>query len=141
MEGLGCHANARVRKGEIRVQLDPDCSLDCAQIFSWENLRNFRDVCSQYSGENMREKICELRSRIFNFCPSYCAEKLGSNQGPIRFQIVTYGSKMGCRCRLVSISYELLSPFHGGNTGSNPVGDANKIKKFRETTVFLHDPI
>ena len=33
------------------------------------------------------------------------------------------------------------SPFHGGNTGSNPVGDANKIKKFRDTTVFLHDPI
>ena len=22
------------------------------------------------------------------------------------------------------------SPFHGGNTGSNPVGDANKIKDF-----------
>src|SRR5216684_1932364 len=40
----------------------------------------------------------------------------------VRFQIVTYGSKMGCRCRLVSISYELLSPFHGGNTRSNPVG-------------------
>jgi len=36
---------------------------------------------------------------------------------------------MGCRCRLVSISYELLSPFHGGNTGSNPVGDAIKTKQ------------
>src|SRR5215472_17815706 len=33
------------------------------------------------------------------------------------------------------------SPFHGGNTGSNPVGDANKIKKFRALAVFLHDPI
>ena len=33
------------------------------------------------------------------------------------------------------------SPFHGGNTGSNPVGDANKIKNFRVITVFLHDPI
>jgi hypothetical protein len=31
--------------------------------------------------------------------------------------------------------------FHGGNTGSNPVGDANKIKGFRNTTAFLHDPI
>jgi hypothetical protein len=28
-------------------------------------------------------------------------------------------------CRVVSISYQILSPFHGGNTGSNPVGDAN----------------
>ena len=55
-------------------------------------------------------------------------ERLGSNQGPIRFQIVTYGSKVGCRCRLVSISYELLSPFHGGNTGSNPVGDAKPFQ-------------
>jgi hypothetical protein len=25
----------------------------------------------------------------------------------------------------VSISYNMLSFFHGGNTGSNPVGDAN----------------
>src|SRR6185369_13054561 len=33
------------------------------------------------------------------------------------------------------------SPFHGGNTGSNPVGDANKIKNFRNTTAFLHGPI
>jgi len=32
-------------------------------------------------------------------------------------------------------------PFHGGNTGSNPVGDANKIKNFREIAGFLHDPI
>jgi hypothetical protein len=35
----------------------------------------------------------------------------------------------------------LLHFFHGGNTGSNPVGDANKIKNFRETTAFLHGPI
>jgi hypothetical protein len=29
-------------------------------------------------------------------------------------------------CRVVSITYRALRPFHGGNTGSNPVGDANK---------------
>ena len=34
-----------------------------------------------------------------------------------------------------------LSLFHGGNTGSNPVGDANKIKKFRAVAAFLHGPI
>jgi hypothetical protein len=33
------------------------------------------------------------------------------------------------------------SPFHGGNTGSNPVGDANKIKGFHKITAFHHDPI
>ena len=29
------------------------------------------------------------------------------------------------------------SPFHGGNTGSNPVGDANKINGFRESPLFF----
>ena len=29
--------------------------------------------------------------------------------------------------RMLSVSYVLFGPFHGGNTGSNPVGDANKI--------------
>ena len=28
-------------------------------------------------------------------------------------------------CRVVSIRYEKLKSFHGGNTGSNPVGDAS----------------
>src|SRR5580704_19684193 len=32
-------------------------------------------------------------------------------------------------CRVVSATYRTLRPFHGGNTGSNPVGDANKIKE------------
>jgi hypothetical protein len=42
---------------------------------------------------------------------------------------------MDCRCRQFSISYELLSLFHGGNTGSNPVGDA---KSFQQLTVISH---
>ncbi len=29
--------------------------------------------------------------------------------------------------------------FHGGNTGSNPVGDANKIKGFLKTPFFAGD--
>ena len=28
-------------------------------------------------------------------------------------------------CRVVSVTYRKLRPFHGGNTGSNPVGDAS----------------
>ena len=35
-------------------------------------------------------------------------------------------------CRVVSVTYRKLRPFHGGNTGSNPVGDANKIKDLLE---------
>jgi hypothetical protein len=42
---------------------------------------------------------------------------------------------------LVSITYKSKYLFHGGNTGSNPVGDANKIKNFRKTAAFLHGPI
>ncbi|HEX7895835.1 MAG TPA: hypothetical protein VF447_16665 [Terriglobales bacterium] len=30
---------------------------------------------------------------------------------------------------------------YGGNTGSNPVADANEINNFREVTVFLYDPL
>jgi hypothetical protein len=45
------------------------------------------------------------------------------------------------RCLVITTFCNLFAPFHGGNTGSNPVGDANKIKKFRDTTVILHDPL
>ena len=39
------------------------------------------------------------------------------------------------------LAWPRTSPFHGGNTGSNPVGDANKIKISAKIAVFLHDPI
>jgi hypothetical protein len=36
----------------------------------------------------------------------------------------------GCHpCRVVSITYRQLRPFHRGNTGSNPVGDAKQDKE------------
>src|SRR5215469_5235409 len=44
-------------------------------------------------------------------------------------------------CCVVSVTYVRSHCFHGGNTGSNPVGDANKIKNFRKPAVFLHGPI
>ena len=53
------------------------------------------------------------------------------------FRATTFGAKSGCRCRLFSISYNSLSPFHGGNTGSNPVGDA----KFKGYSDFGHDRV
>jgi len=41
-------------------------------------------------------------------------------------------------CRVVSATYRTLRPFHGGNTGSNPVGDANNPKKLRALTAFTN---
>ena len=35
------------------------------------------------------------------------------------------------------LAWPRTSPFHGGNTGSNPVGDANKIKAFGEFAIFV----
>ena len=34
----------------------------------------------------------------------------------------------GHPCCVVSISYKLCGPFHDGNTGSNPVGDAKPFQ-------------
>ena len=49
------------------------------------------------------------------------------NKGSIR---VSEGALRHLRChpcRVFSYSYGSETPFHGGNMGSNPVGDANKI--------------
>ena len=35
------------------------------------------------------------------------------------------------------LAWPRTSPFHGGNTGSNPVGDANKTNNFRKIAVFF----
>ena len=33
-------------------------------------------------------------------------------------------------CRVVSVTYRKRRPFHGGNTGSNPVGDTKSNQRF-----------
>ena len=43
------------------------------------------------------------------------------------------------RCLLSSFVCNRLTPFHGGNTGSNPVGDANKTKHLARTLFFRWD--
>ena len=53
--------------------------------------------------------------------------KSGSNQGPITLPRCYLRLQNGLSVPSISISYELLSPFHGGNTGSNPVGDAKPV--------------
>jgi hypothetical protein len=39
-------------------------------------------------------------------------------------------------CCIVSISYEMSRPFHGGNTGSNPVGDAKSLNNLHALRFF-----
>ena len=41
-------------------------------------------------------------------------------------------------CRVVSVTYRKLRPFHGGNTGSNPVGDANLINHLQIPSRILY---
>jgi hypothetical protein len=42
-------------------------------------------------------------------------------------------------CCVVSVTYVWTHCFHGGNTGSNPVGDANNPKDLLETPFFAGD--
>ena len=45
----------------------------------------------------------------------------------------------GCHpCRVVSVTYRQLRPFHDGNPGSNPVGDANLYQLLAELQVLPH---
>ena len=43
----------------------------------------------------------------------------------------SYGTCRSDRCPLSSFIYNSLTPFHGGNTGSNPVGDAKSLIQLR----------
>jgi hypothetical protein len=40
-------------------------------------------------------------------------------------------------CCVVSVTYHRPSYFHGGNTGSNPVGDAKSFQKFKSAGSFF----
>jgi hypothetical protein len=41
-------------------------------------------------------------------------------------------------CHLISTTYQALSHFHGDNTGSNPVGDANHFSNLRASMIFSY---
>jgi hypothetical protein len=42
-------------------------------------------------------------------------------------------------CRVVSVTYRKLWPFHGGNTDSNPVGHANNLEDLLKDPFFRGD--
>src|SRR5215469_817741 len=53
--------------------------------------------------------------------------KNGTNsQAFFAFPSLPYRALQRDRCLVITIFSSLFAPFHGGNTGSNPVGDANK---------------
>jgi hypothetical protein len=85
--------------------------------------RHLRDVCKVIVGKVMKSRL------IFDSAKS----GLLLSEVPKRRLPRTCGPRRLARPR--------TSPFHGGNTGSNPVGDANKIKNFRKITAFLYGPI
>jgi hypothetical protein len=45
---------------------------------------------------------------------------------------------VGYPCLLISTTYQALSHFHGDNTGSNPVGDANYFSNLRASIIFSY---
>ena len=48
-----------------------------------------------------------------------------------RFLYLTEAAFGSYPCRVVSATYHTLRPFHGGNAGSNPVGDAKSLSNLQ----------
>ena len=95
------------------------------------------------SSDSRRRIVCHatIRLQFFQFleffAQAFVQEKLGSNQGPITLPRCYLRLQNGLSVPPFLISYKLLFPFHGGNTGSNPVGDA----KFQRYLHFGHDRV
>jgi hypothetical protein len=66
----------------------------------------------------------------------------GTDYGTVLMLLVRTSKDLQGRPPLVSrCIYFMGLFFHGGNTGSNLVGDANILKNFRECSAFRHGPI
>jgi hypothetical protein len=88
-----------------------------------KGVRNSRDVCTVIVRKMMKSRLIFDSAKSGLLLSEVPKRRLPRASGPRR------------------LARPRTSPFHGGNTGSNPVGDANKIKDFRKPAVFLHDPI
>ena len=72
-----------------------------------------------------------LNVGIFTSNPRY---KNGTNSSAsFVFPSLPYRALQSDRCLVITAFCNLFAPFHGGNTGSNPVGDANKIQDLQES--------
>ena len=80
----------------------------------------------------MSELSIHPLTRVPMSSPSAGDVSRGFTKGSIRVPEGAFCVKLWRSVPLVSITYGLVLPFHGGNTGSNPVGDANKIKHLQK---------
>src|SRR5262249_22374263 len=60
-----------------------------------------------------------------------------SSSASFVFPSLPYRVLQSDRCLVITTFWNLFAPFHGGNTGSNPVGDAHKTKNLARTLFFL----
>jgi len=81
-------------------------------------------------GVDIRIAYPQFRSRRTHVPLS--AER-GFNEGSITASLGSKTTFTNQPCPINTISYDVQNPFHGGNTGSNPVGDANKIKHLHDS--------
>ena len=82
----------------------------------------------QFGARRLLRRIFENGSKFWFHCfGSRALRKSWSINSPI--PALTMPERVFGRypCRLVSITYETDDRFHGDNTGSNPVGDANQF--------------
>src|SRR5258708_6871362 len=64
-----------------------------------------------------------------------------SSQGFFAFLLLPYMALHCDRCLVITTFYNLFAPFHGGNTGSNPVGGAKPITYRRNVYSLLNKRI
>ncbi len=72
----------------------------------------------------VRNEIDERRLRLFGHSPR------GSIKGPISVPVSPLSAVECYPCREVPLNYNRSLLFHGGNTGSTPVRDANTFPSF-----------
>src|ERR1700722_14034111 len=96
-----------------------------------------RGVCGYESGTVLRSGRCFIRSCL---AALEILERLFLTLTKATANIKSSPAFLP-QSRPRRLAWPRTSPFHGGNTGSNPVGDASTINGFRTITVFLHDPI
>src|SRR5207302_3572732 len=79
------------------------------------------------------ELFIHALTRLLRYWPGAGDVSRGFTKGSIRVPEGAFCVKLWRSVPLVSITYDSVLPFHGGNTGSNPVGDA---KSFQQLTAI-----
>ena len=65
------------------------------------------------------------RARLWAHARFFAVQRRYNETSRLNVRSSTYKDYVGDRCLVFCCRYNRLAAFHGGNTGSNPVGDAN----------------